>query len=79
MSDKEAALLECRKLIGEGASLEAILGILRTAGYSKVHSIKALVDLGQATLGDAKEIVHKSDTWKDVRERDEDFQTRMDG
>lgn len=79
MSSEENLLRECRKKLDYGAALEEVIRILRDGGFSKVHSIKALVDLGQANMSDAKKIVHDSPTWADVRERDEAFHRRLDG
>jgi len=62
-----------RDLIERGALLEEVLQALRRNGFSKVQSIKALVDLGQADIVQAKKIVHHSGTWGDVRVRDEAF------
>jgi hypothetical protein len=78
MSERDDILGVCREKLANGESLEEILRILRSSGFSKVHSIKALVDLGQANMSDAKRIVHISPTWADVRERDEEFQRKLD-
>lgn len=77
MTKLDDVLQECREMIARGAELEEIVRILRERGFSKVHSIKALVDLGQASMSAAKAIVHNSPTWADVRERDEEFQRRL--
>lgn len=77
MNDDETVLSDCRKLLAQGVDRESVLTALRRAGFSKVQSIKALVDLGEATLGEAKEVVHRSETWKDVRERDEASQRSL--
>ena len=74
MSKQDDVMKECRDLLASGAAVEQIISILRERGFSKAHSIKVLVDLGQADMNEAKGIVHKSPTWADVRERDEEFQ-----
>jgi hypothetical protein len=66
-------------MIAAKSSNEAVLAALRRAGYSKIESIMALVDLGRAAFGDAKVIVHESEVWKDVRSRDEEVQRALLG
>jgi len=78
MSTLEKVLKECRDELLRGANLEDVIRTLRDGGFSKVHSIKALVDLGQANMNEAKHIVHNSQTWADVRERDEEFHRKLD-
>jgi hypothetical protein len=78
MSTREEVLNKCRDKLGYGATIEDIIRALRDSGLSKVHSIKALVDLGQANMSEAKQIVHNSHTWADVRERDEEFHRTLD-
>ena len=77
MSGRDDVMDECRKLLAKGTGAEQVIAILRERGFSKVHSIKALVDLGQADMNEAKGIVHNSPTWADVREWDEEFQRRL--
>lgn len=77
MSERNDILKECQAKLARGVDLEEVIRILRNSGFSKVHSIKALVDLGQADLSDAKRLVHNSLTWSDVRERDEEFQRKL--
>lgn len=43
-----------------------------------MHSIKALVDLGQTSLAEAKSIVRRSGAWVDRRESDEAFQLNLE-
>jgi len=78
MSEYADVIEECREMLARGANLEEVIRALRNGGLSKVHSIKALVDLGQANMSESKRIVHNSSTWADVRERDETFQRQLD-
>ncbi|HEY5569055.1 MAG TPA: hypothetical protein VJA26_11180 [Gammaproteobacteria bacterium] len=78
MSTQDEVLRECRDKLARGAMVEDVIRALRDGGFSKVHSIKALVDLGQANMNEAKHIVHNSPTWADVRERDEAFHRKLD-
>lgn len=50
----------------EHIKIEAVLELLRNNGFSKIQSIKVLVDTGQYGLADAKIIVHESSVWKDT-------------
>jgi hypothetical protein len=78
LSTQDAIIEECREMLVHGIKLEEAIRFLRQRGLSKTHSIKALVDLGQVDLSDAKRIVHDSRTWADVRERDEEFQRKLE-
>jgi hypothetical protein len=73
MSGADQVLTECKMMFDRGATIEDVLRVLRDGGFSQIHSIKALVDLGQANLADAKRIVHYSSTWADARERNEEL------
>ncbi len=64
-------------LWSEGDRWNAILATLRAEGFSKVDCIKATVDMLRLPLGEAKRVVHESDTWADVRQRDELWQDRL--
>jgi hypothetical protein len=78
MSRSDNVLSECREMLARGAKLEEIVMVLRQNGFSKVQSIKELIDLKQADAYSGKEIVHNSPTWADVRERDEEFQRGLE-
>jgi hypothetical protein len=49
-----------------GEPMEAIIGMMRAKGTSKVMSIKLLAEIG-VPIAEAKTIVHESQTWSDVR------------
>jgi hypothetical protein len=78
MNRREEVLRQCEAALSRGAAIEDVLRALRTGGFSKVHSIKALVDFGQASAEEAKHIVHNSETWADLRERDEGVHQALD-
>jgi ribosomal protein L7/L12 len=65
---------ECEKLGNEKGDVEPILALLRTRGYSKVQSIAALAEVQKLSLQEAKELVHRSSCWSDVRTQDDEFQ-----
>jgi hypothetical protein len=54
-------------------NVEDVLKLLRSNGYSKVQSIKVLVDIGGQSLADAKQAVHYSRTWRDTADEDAKF------
>lgn len=71
-------LQECRHILERGTGLEAVIGKLRSHGLSKVHSMKALVDLGVADMAQAKLMIHDSPVWADLRARDEEFRAEFE-
>ncbi len=73
-SDVEANL---KRLIDDGADAETLIVELRRLGFGKVHSIKALVVLGVAPPGGAKELVHFSKAWADRKVADEAFHDEL--
>ena len=60
-----------RALAYELLDWNSVLAVLRTDGFSKTDCMRAMVELLQIPLGDAKGLVHNSQTWSDIRERDE--------
>ncbi|MCC7037249.1 MAG: hypothetical protein IT560_08055 [Alphaproteobacteria bacterium] len=69
---------KCREKLAQGIPLEEIIQTLRDGGFGKVETMKALIDWGQASVIDAKRIVHESPTWADVRKRDEEFHSELE-
>lgn len=51
---------------------------LKSDGFSRVESIRAVVEITGASLGDAKLIVHQSQAWEAVRQETEDFHTALE-
>ena len=58
----------------DGDRWDVILARLRAEGFSKIDCIKATVELLRLPLAEAKRIVHDSETWVDVRQRDDEWQ-----
>ncbi|MBI1199951.1 MAG: hypothetical protein GC203_18995 [Phenylobacterium sp.] len=52
---------------------DAAVAYFRSSGLSKVESIGAIAMRFGVGLAEAKNLVHLSPTWDDVRERDEAF------
>ena len=63
----EAVLQGARHLIDGGESMESALRYMRSAGLSQIECVKAVKSLMGGNLGQAKEIVHFSETWSDMR------------
>jgi hypothetical protein len=78
MIRNQEIVAQCRAMLAKGASTEKVLDLLRSSGFSKVHYMKALVNLGQASMADAKVNVHHSSAWTDVRERDAKFRDGLE-
>ncbi len=63
----------CRKMLHDGASMERILKYLREETGSKVASAAVLINGLDIPAREAKQLIHLSEVWRDVKERDEDF------
>jgi hypothetical protein len=70
--------IKCQSLSAEGKSQNEIVSFLRVNGCSKVDSIAILAKAFGVDLGKAKEVVHLSPAWADIRERDEKFQSSLE-
>jgi len=55
------------------SNAEAFLSALRGNGFGKVDCIRALRQMSDISLREAKEIVHCSAVWADRRAADDDF------
>ena len=78
MIDNQTLIDECQELCAKGLSNEDIVKFLRAQGCSKVKSIAIIAKLLAVGLGEAKEIVHTSGTWADVRGRDDRFHASLE-
>ncbi|MCO5068797.1 MAG: hypothetical protein M9910_08990 [Kiritimatiellae bacterium] len=78
MKNQSELLRYCQQVLKDGANQEDIVRYLRTQGLSKVTSLPVLVQVLGISLDQAKQLVHSSATWNDVRIRDEKFQTSLD-
>lgn len=66
--DWEGKLKIAREHLRDRNSIDAGLSSLRQAGFNEIDCIKAMRTLFGMSLGEAKEIVERSDTWRDRRE-----------
>jgi len=64
---------ECKQLLKNGDGIQSVLSLLRERTDSKITSIKILAQLLDIPIGKAKLLVHTSETWEDVKLRDEEF------
>jgi len=62
---------DTRALWERCASMDQFLDELRQRGAFQIESIKAVRNFAKVDLGKAKEIVHFSKTWADLRESSE--------
>jgi len=67
----ERATARANELWSGGERWDAVLRQLRADGFTKNDAIRASVDVLRLSLADAKRLVHGSDAWLDVKERDE--------
>jgi hypothetical protein len=66
-----------RVVAGPAADLEAALRYMRSEGMSPIESIKGIMIIGQVSLAEAKNIVHHSVAWADIRADQERFQQAL--
>jgi len=66
--DREEAASHLQELLKAGTEIHRALGILRAEGTGPVPSIYAVSRATGRTLSEAKEIVHRSPVWADLRE-----------
>jgi len=77
MDDITTAVSKCREMVSHGEPMEHVLAQLREAGLSKGQSIRVLVEAAGYRLGKAKELVHLSDVWSDMRARDDQLHNEL--
>lgn len=54
----------------ESVDQESVIKLLRLSNYSKADSIKILKNALDISYYEAQNIIHNSQTWSDVKERD---------
>lgn len=74
----DSPLEAARTRLAAGVPLDTVLAELREGGFTQVHSIRAVRALTDASLAEAKEIVHVSPAWADVRERNDDLHRSLE-
>jgi ribosomal protein L7/L12 len=63
----------CRPMLTSGNNTESVLTFLKESGCSKIESMRVLIELMGLSLGEAKQVVHLSEAWRDTRDRDDSF------
>ncbi|MEH2351847.1 hypothetical protein [Nostoc sp.] len=58
------------RMFTESADRESVIKLLRLSNYSKARSIKILKNALVLSILEAQDIIHNSQTWSDVKERD---------
>jgi hypothetical protein len=69
---------DLRRLLAEGKTLDEALAALRARGLSIMQCINAVRIFRKCDLTEAKQIVHFSPAWKDVREGNERFHQELE-
>jgi hypothetical protein len=74
----EATVAAARTIVGdESGGLEASIDYMRRSGFSPIDCIRAVMVLCGMPLAEAKEIVHNSDCWADMRPAHEQLQRNL--
>ncbi len=71
--DVDKLVAVCAQMLRGDENIEGVLLFLRRNCKNKIASIEVVARLLNISLGEAKLLVHTSETWLDVRERDEAF------
>jgi hypothetical protein len=69
---------DLRRLLAEGKTLDGALKALRAKGLSIMECIIAVRKFRQCALAEAKEVVHMSPAWDDVRKLNEQFHQELE-
>jgi ribosomal protein L7/L12 len=70
MLDQESAINLAKQMLSKDQAMENVLSSLREGGLSKMKSINVIKESTEMSFEDAKNLVHHSETWKDVFQRD---------
>jgi hypothetical protein len=69
---------DLRRLLADGNTLDQSLAALRAKGAGIIACIAAVRKFRGCDLGEAKQIVHFSSAWADVREQNEKFHAELE-
>jgi len=78
MNDTSSLVTTCQQQRAAGKTNEDIVAFLRAQGCSKVESMTIVARAFGLGLNEAKEIVHLSQAWSDVRSRDDRFHQTLE-
>jgi hypothetical protein len=66
-SVSEATLRQAQAMVAAARSVEGVLAFLRGEGANAIASIRALQQLLGITVPEAQQLLHGSETWRDMR------------
>jgi len=78
MKNKVAIFEESVKLHCHGGTTEEILELYRQNGLSILESMQLFKQLTNITLAEAKQVVHFSSTWSDLRAEHDRFHATVE-
>lgn len=78
MKDTASLIASCQQQKAAGKTNEEIVAFLRAQGCSKVESMTIVARIFGLGLNEAKEIVHLSPTWSDIRTQDDRFHQTLE-
>lgn len=67
MQNRDILLVRAEGLLAEGHEMQEVLRFVPANGCTIVESIKATMQLTGVSLGNAKQLVHTSEDWNDLR------------
>ncbi len=67
----KSLLEDSRRMLLDNSDLESILSFLRQHECTMVDSMRMVAELQSVDIGEAKRLVHFSETWSDVRLQNE--------
>jgi hypothetical protein len=78
MKDKAGIFAESERLQSRDGTTEEILDLYRRNGLSILESMQFFKQLTNITLAEAKQAVHFSETWSDVRAEHDRFHAAIE-
>jgi ribosomal protein L7/L12 len=78
MEDSHELVRQAKDMIQGGEDFEEVVALLKRRNVSKVWSAKILSDAAGVSLEEAKDIVHMSRAWADLREEHDRFHDEVE-
>jgi len=69
---------DLRRLLADGKTLDEALAALRAKGLSIIECIMAVREFRHCDLAEAKQVVHFSSAWADMREQHDQFHRELE-
>jgi len=73
-SDVDKLITKCEQMLKDGKDFESVVQFLRRNRGRKITSIEVIALLLDIPISKAKILIHTTQTWSDVRKRDEMFE-----